>query len=506
MKKCIALLLTVAMILSLAACGAAPAQPQTPSAAPAEPETPAVQEPETPAEAPVLPEEPAEPEVPAPPAEEPGPLTGILTAVNTSETALAKLVQDAEAGTATVDQTDLVEEVPVVQFVRNGYVLEGESWSISGTMTTDITYSTCSMNFICQADEKNFSEFIISRQQTGICALRRAITVDGTRMQSNLDEIVTEDLQKSASWTVDFHLIFTGGYLYLFMQEADEPMKLMTSYCVDWESCTPRLEVTKNAKVTFSNLSVSNDPAAVSEFYNSIAVVGELKGKKSLFFVGNSCLFFYDTPNTFSRLARQAGYLVEVHTALISSAGLHHFADTTTFHNKVFKEGLERQYDNVLFQVLSTSIKTEAYQQKCRLAAKVVSKMIRESGNEPMIYVRAPRNDYAGKADYPNTTTPDEASLQYEQLLAPLAEEMSIECCYLNRAWTIANREVGVNLWYKDAVHQNAFGTYLCACVLFCTMFETSCQVLDDDGLPEDVAKDLRSIADRVVLQGETPW
>lgn len=495
MKKMLALLLVLAITLSLAACSApaAPAAPEEP-AIPAAPPAEVPEVPELPA-----PQVPAEPEVVEPP-EEPGPLSGLLTLVSPTAATEAKLTQDLQAGTAVIDQMDQTEDPPTVQFVRNGYVLEGESWYVSGSMTTDITYNSCKMTIVCQADEKNFSEFFISRRQNDTCSVNRALTRDGIRYQNNLDEIVTEALQKDASWKVDFYLIFTGGYLYFFIQEPGEVMELITSYCVNWKSCTPRLEVTKNAKVTFSDLSVSNDPEEVAALYNSIAVVGELKGEKSLLFFGNSTLFFYDTPNTLSRLARQAGYKVEVNTLLRSSAALKHFVDPTDVISGLLQEELQKDYDYVLFQVLSTSINNAGNQQLCRTAAKVLIKNIRESGSEPMIYVRPPRNDYG------SNNTPDNASWQFEQLLAPVAEELGVKNCYVNRAWTLNRQEGSTNLWYKDAAHQNARGSYLAACVMFATLFDTSCQVLGDDGLPSEIAQELRTFADRVVLEGASPW
>ena len=69
-----------------------------------------------------------------------------------------------------------------------------------------------------------------------------------------------------------------------------------------------------------------------------------------------------------------------------------------------------------------------------------------------------------------------------------------------------ARKELGLNLWHTDNAHQNATGTYLCACVLFATVFDTSCQVLGDDGLPSEIAQELRTFADRVVLEGASPW
>jgi len=311
---------------------------------------------------------------------------------------------------------------------------------------------------------------------------------------------VLNSLQDAVSWPVDFQLIGCDGWLYFFLQEPGEKMELVTSYAVDWKTSSPRFELTKNAKVTFSNLTASNEAAKVRQLYQSLAVSGEVQGSAKLLFLGNSGLFYYDTPNTFSRMAREAGYLVEVNTIARSSATLTMFLTSSDHLHDLAMQELPRGYDMVFLQELSSCINTTDKELATQRAVRALDKLIRENGSKTALYVRAPRNDYG------TANTPLNAARQYDELFTPLGQELNAECYYVNRAFALAYKEMGLNLWHTDNAHQNAKGTYLCACVLFATVFDTSCQVLGDDCLPAEEAQLLRSIADRVVLEGVIPW
>jgi len=90
--------------------------------------------------------------------------------------------------------------------------------------------------------------------------------------------------------------------------------------------------------------------------------------------------------------------------------------------------------------------------------------------------------------------------------IQPLGRELDVTCTYVNRAYALAYQTTDIHLWYKDQIHSNNKGAYLAACVMFSTLFNTSCQVLGDDDLPAEEALALRTIADQVVLEGKLPW
>jgi len=505
------LLWLLPLIPLLAACGGNPVSPELPEPPPAitepqlpptaeEPEAPVAPETPTP-DAPPAEELPAEPEVVEPPAEEPGPIPGLVSLVAPTPETEAKILHDEAAGTVTIDQQDQTANPPIVEFVRNGYILEGENWSLSGKMTTDITYNSCSMTFRCGEDEKNFAEFIIQRKQSGTCSVYRNITRNGTRLQTTANEQVLKSLQNNADWPIDFHLLVCDGWLYFFLQEPGEEMMLVTSYAVDWTTSAPQLQLTKNARVTFSDLSMSNHPDSVRSLYQSIAVTGEVKGSAKVLFLGNSGIYFYDTPNTFSRIARQAGYLVEVNTIARGSAYLHMFASSSTdYLAELTQHELKKGYDRVYLQEATSCINSETKGNNTKLAVRDLNKSIQKAGSKTVLYVRAPMNNYTGGRN------PLIAGQQYDELFTPLGQELNSEYCYVNRAFALAYKELDINLWHSDDAHQNDKGTYLAACVLFSSLFDTSCQVLPNDCLSAEEAQALRNIADRVVLEGVIPW
>ena len=62
-----------------------------------------------------------------------------------------------------------------------------------------------------------------------------------------------------------------------------------------------------------------------------------------------------------------------------------------------------------------------------------------------------------------------------------------------------------LNLWYTDDSHSNVYGCYLASCVMVASYFDTSVANVGDDFIDAETAAFLRSIADRVVLDGEVP-
>ena len=78
----------------------------------------------------------------------------------------------------------------VLQFPHGDGFLSGESWSLSGTlrMNTGEVESRCI--FRCLCDEENFSEFQVVRQTGDFNGIRRNITRNGFRLQTNSNELV----------------------------------------------------------------------------------------------------------------------------------------------------------------------------------------------------------------------------------------------------------------------------------------------------------------------------
>ena len=61
-------------------------------------------------------------------------------------------------------------------------------------------------------------------------------------------------------------------------------------------------------------------------------------------------------------------------------------------------------------------------------------------------------------------------------------------------------------LWGPDNAHTSVYGGYLADCVFFATLFGASATILDANGLPEEDARILQEIADKIALEGVIPW
>jgi len=422
-----------------------------------------------------------------------------LLVVNPTEDQLQKCTEDIKTGVISLKQGNKLVGGPLIDFLHEGEALESEAWVLSGTLRMTLAAGSGKASFRCWSDKDNYAEFILSRSITGSEVLRYIVR-EGHRLQEKMNEIVTNTLQEGQDWTVQFSLIFCDGFVYLFLQEEGEPMKLITSYAVDWEQCRPRFELTSGADVEFSDLQTLTDPEQVREYYREIGVSGEVLGEKRVLVLGNSGIFFYDLPSTLSRLARQAGYLVEANTVAISSANLNWFTESDRYIYSLKEKELQKDYDIVIMQASTGSINSASLKNTTSQAGIQLAQEIKETGAEPWFLVRAPRNDYTNGLD------PVKAAKEYDELFTPMAEWTGGVCTYVNRAWALAYQNTDINLWYKDNQHSNHHGAYLAACVIFSTMFNTSCQVLPDDDLPADEALTLRNIADQVVLEGKTPW
>lgn len=348
-------------------------------------------------------------------------------------------------------------------------------------------------------DSDNTAGFRILRDLDGFNGIRRYIFREGTRLQRRGDEIVL-DTPAGDDWTAELIFLFCEKTVCLFMKQPGGNYELATSYPVDWERCCPVLQVTQGTDAELSDITVMNDPVQVQVLYRRLRKPEAPIETARILFLGNSCIFYYDLPNTFARLAQHAGYYVEVNTVARSSAKIEMFVDSEDYLYHLARAEMVKGYDTVIFQGLSTDIDTPERQQSVRKASAALAADIRAAGARPYMYNRPSRLLRNGQ----NVVRTD--SKGYDALYGGISEELDMECAYVNRAFTLAWQEdENVNLWYRDDAHSSACGCYLAACVLFASYFHTSCEHVGDGGLPAQEAAFLRQIADRVALKGEIP-
>lgn len=85
-----------------------------------------------------------------------------------------------------------------------------------------------------------------------------------------------------------------------------------------------------------------------------------------------------------------------------------------------------------------------------------------------------------------------------------MAQELGLELSPVGVAWEIVRRErPDIELYMKDCTHPSDAGSYLAAAVGYLTLFKTPFKANTPIRLNPEVAKYLRSVAERVVLKGE---
>lgn len=218
---------------------------------------------------------------------------------------------------------------------------------------------------------------------------------------------------------------------------------------------------------------------------------------KKVLFIGNSATERNDIPNTFAGLARRAGYGVEPSVILQDNAKLAEFADPSGERGQMVLRGLEESdYDIVFLQGHSGCFTTEQKRQLCIEACKVLDDLIKKTGAKTYFYVRPPlERDLKGYDTYSQC-------VEYDKLFKEIATDLGATNVYVNRAFAYAMKNLDVKLWGPDNAHTSIEGAYLVACVFFATVFNTTATLLDSNGLPEEIARSLQKVADKVALEG----
>ena len=212
-------------------------------------------------------------------------------------------------------------------------------------------------------------------------------------------------------------------------------------------------------------------------------------------FIGNSATYVNNIPQTLSLLAQKAGYRVEVGTVTKGGVTLSHHADATTDLGKSVSRAIAGgAYDIVFLQDNGRCILSEENREESFAACRTLDRMIRDSGARTFFYVRPPTGrDQEGYDAYTQC-------LEYDKHFCTIAEELGAENAYVNRAFAYAIKHLDIPLWGPDNAHTSPEGAYLAVCVFFATLFRASATLLDDNGLPADVALSLQQAADKVVL------
>lgn len=413
----------------------------------------------------------------------------------------SKISEDLDAGTVSLKQIDSKSSVPSFVFYENGAPLSGSSWIVTGTINTKtVSGKSGHILFVGKRDAANCATIFINRRVAGSNGIWRNIVLDGVRTPSSKNENVSNTLSDSTDWTAEFAFVYYEGRVSLYLKEPDGEFGLMTYYDTEWDTCTAEFAVNQYADVTLSNLKMTRESDKVKEICNGLDGVPENPiDSKRVLFIGNSATYVNNIPQTLSRLARKAGYNVEVNSVTKSGAKLAEHADSSSDHGKNVLNEIAKGYDIVFLQEHSGCISTDSDRASTLDSCKILDKAILASGARTYIYVRPPSGkDIAGYNSYAQC-------LEYDKLFSGIAQELNAEKAYVNRAFAYAIKNLDITLWGSDNAHTSVEGAYLAVCVFFSTIFNTSSTVLDSDGLPADVALSLQQVADKIVLEQYIP-
>ena len=219
-----------------------------------------------------------------------------------------------------------------------------------------------------------------------------------------------------------------------------------------------------------------------------------------LLFIGNSATYVHELPQILKQLAGEVGYQIEVDRLTPGGYTLAQHADASTEHGQRVLEKIHEGFDVVFLQDNGNCVSDEAHREDCRRACTTLIDEIRKSGAEPCFYVRPP---YGYEAFGRDSIAQSRA---FDQLFSQIAEQLSVTCAYVNRAFADAIEHLPYDLWGKDHGHTSEYGAYLAVCVFFATLFAQSSSALASYEIPEQDARQLQKVADRIALEGIVPW
>lgn len=232
------------------------------------------------------------------------------------------------------------------------------------------------------------------------------------------------------------------------------------------------------------------------------------QAQTSVLFIGNSYIYSNDLPNTFRQLALSLGETVTVQS---SAPGGY-----TLYQHSTYAPTLDainaQQWDFVVMQeqsqlgALPSDVTSTEYGM-LQLMAEIEANW---ECTFPVLYMTWGREngDPQNCANYPFMCT-------YEGMQQALRHNY-VTLANFNDAWTspvgvawaaVRTAHPEIDLYVEDGSHPSVAGTYLAACVFYCTLFHESCTAATfNSSLDPATAATLRGIASSTVLDEFETW
>lgn len=228
----------------------------------------------------------------------------------------------------------------------------------------------------------------------------------------------------------------------------------------------------------------------------------------SVLFVGNSYTYVNDLPNTLRQLALSLGDTMTVASSAPGGYTLFQhstYAPTVTAINS-------QPWDFVVLQEQSLLGALPVEVTTTELGASALAELIEENWEctYPVFYMTWGRQngDAQNCASFPFMCTYNGMQQGLRSNYIALAEGNDGYAAPVGAAWkTVRDNHPTINLYDADGSHPSPAGTYLAACVFYCTLYQQSCVSADFNGsIDAATASILRGIASATVLDEPLTW
>ena len=233
-----------------------------------------------------------------------------------------------------------------------------------------------------------------------------------------------------------------------------------------------------------------------------------LAQQTSVLFIGNSYIGVNDLPNTFRQVALSMGDTVTTAAQTPGGYTLNGHATTPATINAIESQSWDfvvlqeqSQLGALPFDITDTEIGA------LQLVAVI------EQNDEctyPVFYMTWGRQngDDLNCPDFPFMCTYDGMQQGLRDNYVTLAEANDAYVSPVGVAWKqVRDTHPFINLYNPDESHPSVEGTYLAACVFYCTLFQQSCAGASFvSSLQPDTAAILQNIASAIVLDSAATW
>ncbi|MCB9164093.1 MAG: hypothetical protein H6592_06625 [Flavobacteriales bacterium] len=232
------------------------------------------------------------------------------------------------------------------------------------------------------------------------------------------------------------------------------------------------------------------------------------QAQTSVLFIGNSYVYSNDLPNTLRLLALSLGDTITVTSSTPGGATFQSHAVNATTINAINSGA----WDFVVLQEQSQLGALPFEITTTEASAGQLVELIHDNDpcTMPVFYMTWGRRDGddLNCASFPFMCTYTGMQQALTANYVALAEGNDAFTAPVGEAWRLVrDGHPEIELYVSDGSHPSPAGTYLAACVFYCTLFQESCVPSTySAGLDPNIAELLRGIAGEVVLDDPMAW